>query len=310
MVKENKKESRPTDDQPKTKKKKVSKKEEKEIKELPKEGKIEVFPKEEKPKQKKSEKNNQEEKVQPEDEKKEIKTRAFQKPHIKKRGKKYKEVSKLIDREKFYTPEEAIESVLKTAVTKFDSSVEAHIRLSIKPEQSEQNIRTVVDLPEGTGRKVKVAAIISSGKEKEVNEAGANIIGSDDLISKIEKGFLGFDVVVATPDMMGKIGKLGKILGTKGLMPNPKIETVTDNPGRVIKLIKKGRVELKNDKFGIVHSSFGKVSYGKEKLLSNFLTFTETLLKAKPAQVKGQLVKSVAISTTMGPSVKIDINKL
>lgn len=233
-----------------------------------------------------------------------------QKPHIRKRGKKYKEISKLIDKEKFYSPEEAIELTLKTGTTKFDSSTEVHVRLGIKTEQSDQNIRTVADLPQGTGKLIKVAAIISAGKEKEAKEAGADITGSDDLISKIEKGFLDFDVVIATPDMMPKIGKLGKILGTKGLMPNPKTETVTDNPGRVIKLLKKGRVELKNDSFGIIHSSFGKVSFGKDRLKENLGSFFETLNKARPQSAKGQFIKTVNISTTMGPSVKIDINKL
>ncbi len=233
-----------------------------------------------------------------------------QKPHIKKRGKKYKEAAKLIEKDKLYTPEEAIDLALKTSITKFDSSLEVHFRLNIKPEQTEQNIRTVADLPEGTGKKIKVAAIISSQKEKETKDAGADVVGSDDLISKIEKGFSDFDIVIATPDMMGKIGRLGKILGTKGLMPNPKTETVTDNPGRVVKMLKKGRVELKNDKFGIVHTSFGKISLGKEKLLGNFKALAETLFKAKPSQVKGQFLKSAAISTTMGPSVKIDINKI
>ena len=233
-----------------------------------------------------------------------------QKPHIKKHGKKYKEVSKLIDKSQFYLPEEAIDLVLKTGTTKFDSSVEVHTKLGIKPSLSDQNIRTVVDLPQGAGKKVKVAAIVSAGKEKEIKDAGADISGGDDLISKIEKGLLDFDIVVATPDMMGKIGKLGKMLGTKGLMPNPKTETVTDKPERVIKLIKKGRVELKNDSFGIVHASFGKVSFGKEKLKENLKALIEALSKSKPQSVKGQFVKSISLSTTMGPSVKIDINKL
>lgn len=233
-----------------------------------------------------------------------------QKPHIKKHGKKYKEVSKLINKSQFYLPEEAVVLMLKTRTTKFDSSVEAHIKLGIKPSLSDQNIRTVVDLPQGAGKKVKVAAIVSAGKEKEVKDAGADVSGGDDLISKIEKGFLDFDIVVATPDMMGKIGKLGKMLGTKGLMPNPKTETVTDKPERVIKLIKKGRVELKNDSFGIVHASFGKVSFGKEKLKENLKALIEALSKSKPQSVKGQFVKSISLSTTMGPSVKIDINKL
>lgn len=233
-----------------------------------------------------------------------------QKPHIKHRGKKYKEVAKLIDKNITYLPEEAIDLSLKTSTTKFDSSVEVHIKLGIKPEQTEQNIRTVADLPEGTGKAVKIAAILGSDKEKEAKDAGADIVGGDDLISKIEKGFLDFDIVIATPDQMSKIGKLGKTLGTKGLMPNPKTETVTDNPGRVISKIKKGRVELKNDSFGIIHASFGKTSFGAEKLANNLKALLEILLKAKLQQAKGQFIKTVNISTTMGPSLKVDINKL
>lgn len=238
------------------------------------------------------------------------KTHKPQKPHIKKRGKKYKEVSKLIDKEHNYLPEEAVELAIKTATTNFDPSIEVHIRLGIKPEQTEQNIRTVVDLPEGTGKEIKIAAIVNPQKEKETKEAGADFVGSDDLISKIEKGFLGFDVVVATPDMMSKIGKLGKILGTKGLMPNPKTETVAEEPQKVVKLLKKGRIELKNDSYGIVHTIFGKVSQGKEKLINNFKALLEGLFKAKPQAVKGQFVKSISVSTTMGPSIKVDQNKL
>ena len=233
-----------------------------------------------------------------------------QKPRIRKRGKKYKEVSKLVDKNNYYLPEEAMYLVLKTSTTKFDSAVEIHIRLGIKTEHSDQNIRTVVDLPEGTGKKIKVAAIVSSQREKEVKEAGADFVGNDNLISKIEKGFLGFDILVATPDMMGKIGKLGKALGTKGLMPNPKTETVTDKPERVVKLLKKGRIELRNDKQGIVHASFGKVSLGNDKLISNLKILIEKLSKTKPSQVKGQFIKSVVICTTMGASVTLNEDKL
>ena len=238
------------------------------------------------------------------------KTHKKHKIHTKKRGKKYKEVLKLVDTNKNYSIEEAMDLAIKTIATKFDSSVEAHIKLGIKPEQSDQNIRTVADLPEGTGKTVKVAAIIGSDKEKEAKDAGADFYGSEDLVSKIEKGFLDFDVVIATPDMMGKIGKLGRILGTKGMMPNPKTETVTDNPGKAIKQIKRGRVQIKNDKFGIVHASFGKVSMSKDKLLSNFEALIDTVVKAKPQSSKGNYLKSAFLSTTMGPSIKLDISKI
>lgn len=230
--------------------------------------------------------------------------------YLKKRGKKYKEAVKLIDKNHLYGPEEAIDLACKTSITSFDSSIEAHINLNIKAEQTDQNIRTIVDLPEGTGKKLKIAAIVNPSKEEEAKKASADFVGSDDLISKIEKGFLDFDIVIATPDMMGKIGKLGKILGTKGLMPNPKTETITENPGKTISRIKKGVVELKNDSSGIVHCSFGKVSFGKEKLLNNLKAIIEAIFRAKHSSVKGHFIKSVSISTTMGPSIKIDIDKL
>lgn len=251
------------------------------------------------------------EKKQEKEYKEEVKKAAHkpQKLHIIKRGKKYKEVVKLIDKTKSYPPEDAVDLISKTSVTKFDSAIELHIKLGIKPEQSDQNIRTVVDLPEGSGKVIKIAVIVDAQKEKEIKDAGADFVGSDELISKIEKGFIDFDILVATPDMMGKIGKLGKVLGTKGLMPNPKTETVTDNPAKVVKLLKKGRIEIRNDKQGIVHTSIGRVSQGKEKIISNFKVLIEKLLHAKPSSTKGRFIKGLSICTTMGPSVKVDIDK-
>lgn len=226
-----------------------------------------------------------------------------------KRGKKYREVLKNIDRDKFYTYEEALKLLKSTSTTKFDASCEVHIKLGIKTDQADQNIRMAIDLPEGTGKNVKVAAIVSGEKDKEAKEAGADVVGSEDLIEKISKGFMDFDVVIATPDMMGKLGKIGKILGTKGLMPNPKTETVTDNPKRTIAQLKKGRVEARNDKFGIVHVLFGKVSMDEEKLLNNFKALLDTLNKSKPQTSKGQFIRRISVATTMGPGLKIDVDK-
>lgn len=229
---------------------------------------------------------------------------------LKNKGKKYNEVLNLIDKQKVYSPEEAIKLAIKTSPVKFDASLEIHAKLGIKPEHSDQNVRTVADLPEGTGKKIKIAAIISPEKEKAVKDAGADYTGADDLVSKIAKGFLDFDIVIATPDMMGKIGKIGKILGTKGLMPNPKTGTVADSPEKAVKQFKKGRVELRNDKAGIVHASFGKISMGEEKLQNNLQSLLETLIKAKPQTSKGQFMKGIHLTTTMGPSVKVDVNKI
>lgn len=220
-------------------------------------------------------------------------------------ARKYREVEVLVDREKLYTVDEAMDLLTKTATTKFDSSAEAHICLNIDPQNAEQQVRGSLVLPHGTGKTKRVLAIVASDKEKEAKEAGADFVGGDDMIAKIEKGWLDFDVVVATPDMMPHLGKIGKILGTKGLMPNPKVGTVTPNVGDVVKDIKKGMIEYRVDKDGNIHLAFGKVSFGDAKLAENYNTLMETIIKVRPNGIKGTYIKGVSVATTMGPGVKV-----
>lgn len=222
-----------------------------------------------------------------------------------KHSKKYREVVQLVEREKEYTVEEAIALAKKTTTTKFDSSVEVHIRLNIDPQNAEQQVRGSLVLPFGTGKTKRVLAIVSADKEKEAKDAGADFVGSEDMIAKIEKGWFDFDIVVATPDMMPKLGKIGKILGTKGLMPNPKVGTVTMNIGGVVGDIKKGMIEYRVDKTGTMHLTFGKVSFGEKELVENYNTLLETVNKVKPNGVKGTYIKGVSIATTMGPGIKV-----
>jgi large subunit ribosomal protein L1 len=223
----------------------------------------------------------------------------------KRHARKYREVEVLVDREKEYTVDEAMELLTKTATTKFDSSAEAHIRLNIDPQNAEQQVRGSLVLPHGTGKNKRVLAIVGADKEKEATDAGADFVGSEELIAKIEKGWLDFDVVVATPDMMPKLGKIGKILGTKGLMPNPKVGTVTANVGNVIKDIKKGMIEYRVDKSGVMHLVFGKISFGATKLAENYNTLLDTVVKVKPNGVKGTYIKGISVASTMGPGIKV-----
>jgi large subunit ribosomal protein L1 len=223
----------------------------------------------------------------------------------KKHARKYREVEVLVDREKLYDVEEAVDLLVKTTTTKFDSSAEIHIRLNIDPQNAEQQVRGSLVLPHGTGKNKRVLAIVAADKEKEAGDAGADFVGSEDMITKIEKGWLDFDVVVATPDMMPKLGKIGKILGTKGLMPNPKVGTVTPNVGNVIRDIKKGMIEYRVDKSGTMHLVFGKVSFGKDKLVENYATLIETVVKVRPSGIKGTYIKGISIATTMGPGIKV-----
>lgn len=225
----------------------------------------------------------------------------------KKYGKKYTEAAKLVDKNKEYKLEEALDLLTKTSTTKFDAACEIHVQLGVKPEHAEQNIRMAVDLPGGTGKQVRVAAVVGQAKEKDAKDAGAEVVGGEELVEKINKGFLDFDIVVATPDMMPKLAKVGKILGTKGLMPNPKTETVTDDPKKTIEKLKKGRVEVRNDKFGIVHAAFGKVSMGTSELEKNYIAIMDAIKKAKPQGIKGTYLKKISVATTMGPGVKIEI---
>ncbi|MDR2426101.1 MAG: 50S ribosomal protein L1 [Endomicrobium sp.] len=221
-------------------------------------------------------------------------------------GKRLKEVSKLVDKSKLYTLDEAVSLVKQIANAKFDETVELHIKLGIDPKQSDQIVRGTVTLPHGIGKTRKVAVITKGEKQKEAHDAGADLVGGDDLIEDISKGVLDFDILVATPDIMKDLSKVAKILGPKGLMPNPKAGTVTFEVGETVKELKKGRVEYKNDSYGIIHCSVGKVSFDKEKLADNIKVLFEVILKAKPSSSKGQYIKSISISSTMGPGVYLD----
>ncbi|MBT9141191.1 MAG: 50S ribosomal protein L1 [Dehalococcoidia bacterium] len=224
-------------------------------------------------------------------------------------GKKYLEASKLIDRSLLYEPKEALELAKQSTVTKFDSTIELAVRLGVNPKHADQQVRGAVVLPAGTGKTVTVAVFAKGEKAREAEIAGAEFVGAEDLVAKIEGGWFGFDVAVATPDMMGLVGKLGRALGPKGLMPNPKTGTVTLDVTRAVNEIKAGKVEYRVDKNGIIHVPIGKVSFVVESLLENFYTVIETLLKVKPAAAKGQYIRSITVASTMGPGVRVNILK-
>ena len=228
-----------------------------------------------------------------------------------KHGKKYNETAKLVDRATQYEPAEAIALVKKTAVAKFDETVEIHIRTGCDGRHAEQQIRGAVVLPNGTGKTVKVLVFAKGDKVNEAEAAGADYVGGDELIPKIQNdGWLDFDVVVATPDMMGVVGRLGKVLGPKGLMPNPKAGTVTMDVTKAINDIKAGKIEYRLDKNNIIHCPIGKASFTEEKLEENFRALMEAIVKAKPSALKGQYLRSVTLSSTMGPGVKVSTVKL
>ncbi len=222
------------------------------------------------------------------------------------RGKKYEESRSKVAPAKRYALREAIDILTSMGKAKFDETVDASIRLGVDPKHADQMVRGSVALPHGLGKAVRVLVFAKGEKEKEAQEAGADFVGSDDLMEKIRGGWLDFDRVVATPDMMGNVGKLGKVLGPRGLMPNPKVGTVTFDVGKVVKELKAGKVEFRVEKAGIVHSPFGKVSFGAEKLYDNFMALIETIIKLKPASSKGTYLKTISLSTTMGPGVKVD----
>jgi len=227
-----------------------------------------------------------------------------------KRGKKYVEAAKLIDRMANYEAAEAITLVKKSAVAKFDETIEAHYRTGCDGRHAEQQIRGAVVLPHGTGKTVRVLVFAKGEKLDEAQNAGADFVGGEDLIPKINDGWFDFDIVVATPDMMGVVGRLGKVLGPKGLMPNPKSGTVTMDVAKAIADIKAGKVEYRLDKSNIIHVPIGKASFTEEQLNDNFQALTEAILKAKPASLKGQYIKSLTLASTMGPGVKVNTNKL
>ncbi len=227
-----------------------------------------------------------------------------------KHGKKYNESAKLIDRATFYEIEDAVALAKKTAAAKFDETVEVHIRTGCDGRHAEQQIRGAVVLPNGTGKTVKVLVFAKGDKVSEAEAAGADYVGGDELIPKIQNdGWLDFDVVVATPDMMGVVGRLGKVLGPKGLMPNPKSGTVTMDVTKAINDIKAGKVEYRLDKTNIIHCPIGKVSFSEEQLTQNLNTLLEAIVKAKPSTLKGQYLRSITLSSTMGPGVKVSVAK-
>lgn len=223
-----------------------------------------------------------------------------------KHGKRYLESVKKVNRDTLYEPGEAIRLVKELANAKFDETIDLAFRLGVDPRHADQQVRGAVVLPHGTGRTLKVLVFAKGDKAKEAEEAGADFVGADDIVAQIQGGWFGFDVAVATPDMMGTVGKLGKLLGPKGLMPNPKVGTVTMDVAKAIREIKAGKVEYRVEKTGIVHVVIGKASFTQEQLMENFHTMAETINKAKPSGAKGQYMKSVVISATMGPAVRIN----
>ncbi len=221
-------------------------------------------------------------------------------------GKKYVESAKLVERSKLYEVDEALALVCQTAKAKFDETIELHVRLGVDGRHADQQVRGAIVLPNGTGKKVRVAAIAKGDAAKAAEEAGAVIVGDEDLIAQIAGGFMDFDVLVTTPDMMGKVGRLGKVLGPRGLMPNPKAGTVTPDTGRAVREAMAGKIEYRLDKQNIIHVPVGKASFGAEKLAENLNAVMDAIVKAKPAAAKGKYVKSAVVAATMGPGVKLN----
>lgn len=225
-----------------------------------------------------------------------------------KRSKRYQEAAKKINKDKAYSTTEAIKLVKETNLTKFDGSVEVHVRLGIDPKKSDQQVRGAVTLPHGTGKTKKIVAIVSPDKEKDAKEAGADIVGGEDLIADIKKtGKTDFDIILATPDMMPKLAAVAKILGPRGLMPSPKNDTITTNLKKTIEELKKGKINFKNDDTGNIHQVIGKVSFDQKQLLENYQTFVEAIKKAKPSSTKGNYLQNISLTSSMGPGVKVEI---
>ena len=224
-----------------------------------------------------------------------------------KRGKKYREVAKLVDRTRSYAPDEAIKLAKDTSPTKFDATVETHMRLGIDPRHADQQVRGTVVLPAGTGRSVRVVVFAQGDRAREATEAGADRVGGEDLAADIQNGWLEFDVAVATPDMAPVFGRLGRILGPRGLMPNARTGTVTTDLARAIREIKAGRVEFRADRSGLLHVPIGKVSFGEERLMENFRALVAAVVATRPTGAKGQYVRSVTVASTMGPGIHLDL---
>ncbi len=231
---------------------------------------------------------------------------------MKKHGKKYLEAAKLIDATQFYTPQEAVALVKKTAYTKFDGTVELHLKMGVDVKQADQMVRGITLLPHGTGKSIRIAVFAEGEGERIAREAGADIVGGDDLIKQIEGGWLEFDITVAVPQMMAKVGRLGKILGTRGLMPSPKAGTIVppDQLPRLLKELRQGRVEFRTDKTGNIHTIIGKTGFSEEQLLANLTAMLDAIVRAKPAAAKGQYIKKAVLTSTMGPAIRLDPNEI
>ena len=223
-----------------------------------------------------------------------------------KHGKNFRAAAEKVDSQKLYTPLAAVKLVKEVAPAKFDETVEAHFRLGIDTRKADQNVRGSISLPHGTGKSVRVAVFAEGEKAREAEEAGADVIGSDDLVAQIQAGEINFDAAIATPNMMAKVGRIGKILGPRGLMPNPKLGTVTMDVAKMVAELKAGRVEYRADRYGICHVPVGKVSFDEQKLVENYAALYTELLRVKPSSAKGRYVKSISLSSTMGPGVKVD----
>ena len=226
-----------------------------------------------------------------------------------KHGKKYTDSAKLVDRATLYEAGEALELAVKTATAKFDETVEVHVRLGVDSRHADQQVRGAVVLPNGTGKTVRVAVFAKGDDAKAAEEAGAEVVGAEDLVAKIQEGFMDFDVAIATPNMMGLVGRLGKVLGPRGLMPSPKAGTVTPDVAKAVNEAKAGKIEYRLDKTNIIHCPIGKASFGKDKLLENFDVLLTAIAKAKPEAAKGQYIRSCVVATTMGPGVKVSTSK-
>jgi len=225
------------------------------------------------------------------------------------RGKKYDDAVKLVDHDRLYEPGEAVKLLRQMSYVKFDPTVEVHIRTGLDPRHAEQMVRGSVVLPAGTGKRVRVLAFAQGDKAREAEEAGADFVGGDDLAKRIQEGWLEFDVAVATPDMMGMVGRLGRVLGPRGLMPNPRTGTVAMEIGRVIREVRAGRVEFRVDKTGVIHGPLGKLSFTDEQILENLGAFIDSIVRAKPTTMKGQYLRSISLAATMSPGIKLDIGQ-
>jgi large subunit ribosomal protein L1 len=225
---------------------------------------------------------------------------------IRKHGKRYSEATKAVEVDQLYEPADAVRRLKQMPKAKFDETVDCAIRLGIDPKQADQQVRGTVGLPAGTGKAVRVLVFAKGDKIKEAEAAGADFVGAEDLVEKIQGGWVDFDVAVATPDVMSTVGRLGRVLGPRGLMPNPKAGTVTFDLTKAVKEIKAGKIEYRTDKFGIIHAGIGKASFSEAQLLENFDTLLDAIVRAKPAAAKGQYLKTITLSTTMGPAVRVD----